>query len=256
MTRPSGARWSSPSRRSAIQARSVASKSALEPVGGGLVGPEDAEVGLAGVGAHDVAQPAAEHARGLAARRPRGVDRRPRSRGSRAATGRAAAAPPLACGLAPMRRSPSGASAVISAATPAVLVEQLLGAVASASTPRAPRGARGSRPASPAAPGGRGRCPRSAGRRPPWGPVQPLGVRRTIIGQRGRSVAAARARAPGWRRCRSTTWSSVAAMSWCIGRRVVALDEVRLVAVADAAARAARRAGCAPARSGWRSCSR
>ena len=40
MTRPSGARWSSPSRRSAIQARSVASKSALSRLEAVSSGPK------------------------------------------------------------------------------------------------------------------------------------------------------------------------------------------------------------------------
>ena len=57
------------------------------------------------------------------------------------------------------------------------------------------RGARGSRARRRAAPGGRGTCPRPARRPPPSGPVQPLGVRRMIIGQRGRAVNAARSRA-------------------------------------------------------------
>ena len=50
-----------------------------------------------------------------------------------------------------------------------------------------------------------------------FGPVQPLGVRRTIIGQRGRSVKPPLARAAaGSSAISSTTSSSVAAISWCI----------------------------------------
>ena len=65
----------------------------------------------------------------------------------------------------------------------------------SASTPRARRGARGSRRASPAAPGGRGRCPPSAGRRPPWAPSSPWACA-------GRSSASAAARWPPSRAAR------------------------------------------------------
>ena len=215
MTRPSGARWSSPSRRSAIQARSVASKSALEPVRRGLVGAEDAEVGLAGVGAHDVAQPAAEHARGLAARRARARRPRPRSRGSRAATGRAAAAPPLACGLAPMRRSPSGASAAISAASAAALVEQLLRAVGA--HPRLERrevlGVLGQLRQRHLV-GAEGALHRQAvdllGPRPALGRAQD-------DHRPARPLAWPPSRARAWiAAMSSSTWSSVSAMSWCI----------------------------------------
>ncbi len=50
--------------------------------------------------------------------------------------------------------------------------------------------------------------------------------------------------------------SSVAASSWCTVDRVVAGDEVRLVAVAAHQRRPARPRGSGPARWGWRSCSR
>ena len=47
-------------------------------------------------------------------------------------------------------------------------------------------------------------------------PVQPLGVTRTIIGQRGRSVFPP-SRAAAWiAAISSTTSSSTAAISWCI----------------------------------------
>ena len=55
----------------------------------------------------------------------------------------------------------------------AVVVEQRLGLVASASTPRAAPAARGRCACRPSAPGGRGRCPRPDVRRPPWGPSSP-----------------------------------------------------------------------------------
>ena len=53
-------------------------------------------------------------------------------------------------------------------------------------------------------------------RRSPSGQVQPLGERRTIMGQRGRALKPSR-RASAWMRWISaTTASSVAAISWCI----------------------------------------
>ena len=58
-------------------------------------------------------------------------------------------------------------------------------------------------------------CPPWAGRRRSFGPVQPLGVRRTIIGQRGRSVERP-SRAARWMAAISSmTVSIVAAMAWC-----------------------------------------
>ena len=90
-----------------------------------------------------------------------------------------------------------------------------------------------------------------------FGPVQPLGVASTIIGQRGR-VDACRSCAPltGCRGCRATTRSSVSGH-----QRVHDVPGRRLRRSAGpsrsrAAAARAPRAGCAPAPSGSRSCSR
>ena len=63
------------------------------------------------------------------------------------------------------------------------------------------------------------------------GPVQPLGVRRTIIGQRGRSPRR-RAPAPGWRDIADYLVEGLG-HQLVHRRRLVALDEVGLVAVAD-----------------------
>ena len=72
---------------------------------------------------------------------------------------------------------------------------------------------------------------RAASAWPRCGPVQPFGVRSTSIGQRGRSEFPARA--SSWiRRIAATISSSAAAIAWCIGLGLVALDEPRLVAVA------------------------
>ena len=60
----------------------------------------------------------------------------------------------------------------------------------------------------------------------------------------GRCREAARCAPRRWiARISSSTVSSVAAISWCIGGRIVALDEIRLVAVAREAAVAARHRG-------------
>ena len=65
-------------------------------------------------------------------------------------------------------------------------VEELLRLVDSASTAPGSSGARGSRGRPPSAPGATARTLRGGGRRPRAGPVQPFGLRRTIIGQGGR----------------------------------------------------------------------
>ena len=140
----------------------------------------------------------------------------------------------------------------------AARVEQLLRADSSASTASSMREVLGiARADRRAAPGARGTCLRSAAPSTIAGPVQPFGVASTIIGQRGRDVLRRLARAlSGCSRISATTRSSVVAISACIDRGIVALDEVRLPAVAAQQLLAAPRAGCAPAPSGWRSCSR
>ena len=87
------------------------------------------------------------------------------------------------------------------------------------------------------------------------GPVQPFGVRSTIIGHAARSVAVVAALSLD-RAISSSASSSAAAKRRVHARRLVARDEQRPVAVALAAARRARPRGCARARSGSRSCSR
>ena len=98
-----------------------------QPVGCGLVGTGDAE--RVRVAAHDVAQPHAEDAGGLAAAGVRGGDVDGVVRGSRAGRGHGAADRRWRTGLAPIRRSPSGARRAISARS-RPSVEQLLGPVA------------------------------------------------------------------------------------------------------------------------------
>ena len=165
-------------------------------------------------------------------RRRRGagtVDRVPVER--RAGPAACAACRRCRAGSSPMRRSPVGQAATISGRGPPFVVEQLLRAGRSAATPRATSRCAGFVFACIAGTWWDfGTCPR------PWlpsssfGPVQPFGVRSTIIGQRGRSggVPAARrlleladlARRP--RRSASAISAS----------RSLALDDQRVPAVA------------------------
>ena len=122
----------------------------------------------------------------------------------------------MAIGLALMRRAPLGASAFSSGIEPAVLVEQLLRPVAA-------------HPLLQQLQVGRVLATSASGiwcaRQKPstlWpstfrGAVQPLGLRRTIIGQRGR-IALPAARGLFLDACRisSTQCSSVAAIAWCM----------------------------------------
>ena len=157
-----------------------------------------------------------------------------RSRGSPAARGRAASRPPLACGLALIRRSPERRE-----------LEDLRPA-AGRRRRTAPRGDSSAASASSwarcsgfvadvgrAGPGASARCPRPACRRPPSGRSSPSGVRRTIIGQAGpaRRSPAARARA-GWRRSSSRTASIVSAISACTAIGSSPATNRRRVAVA------------------------
>ena len=163
----------------------------------------------------------------------------------------------MACGLAPIRRSPAGASAPSSGAQRAALVEQLLGPVAAQPLLELGQVLRVACARPRAAPGASGRCPRPAGRRPPSGRSSPW-----ACAARSSASAAARRSPPSRARRRwiapisPTASSSASAMRWCIASGSLALDEERLVAVARRAAPRARRAGCARARWGWRSCSR
>ena len=113
----------------------------------------------------------------------------------------------------------------------AVRVEQLLRAGTSASTTRAVRGARGCRRARRAAPGASGTVPRSGSPSTSFGPVQPFGVRSTIIGHSGRVVERPARAAPRIAAISSSASSSAAAMRAVHRAGVGALDEDRPVAV-------------------------
>ena len=126
--------------------------------------------------------------------------------------GRAAAGRRWRAGWRSCAARPSGASAASSATQRARRRRRAPRAGSCAATPRAARGAPGCR----ATLGERHlvRAPGALDRQAvdrPSGPVQPLGVRSTIIGQRGRSRVAARgARVAGSRAISSSTASSVA----------------------------------------------
>ena len=143
------------------------------------------------------AEQVAEDAGGLV-ERSRPACRRGRRSAPGAARGSSRSSrPPLACGLAPSRRSPvrnAGQDLSRPGARPRRTAPR---AGRSAATPPAAAGARGSRGPRPAAPGGRARCPPPAGRRPRRARSSPSGVRSTIIGQRGRSATPS-SRAARW----------------------------------------------------------
>ena len=256
MTRPSGARWSSvggspPSRRGpwprtprrAGWRRSRRGRTRRK---------------VAGLRADDVAQ---EASRGPASPRwssspgRRHLDRVVAEVGQRA--GRAAAGRRWRAGW----RSSAGLAArgeVGQLRTgPAFCVEQLVGPVASAATPRAGPGARGCCGRRTSGTWWERKCPRRAGRRPPSGPSSPWACGGRSSARRARSVAPAR-RARAWI-VRDLVERPVHAPRPSAGARspVVALDEDR------AGSRSPRTAlissvvaGSGRGPSGWRSCSR
>ena len=209
MTRPSGARCSSvgasrPPRRPVGRL-----EHGVEPVGRRLVRAEQPEGRR--VGADHVAQELAEHprrlARSVAGRshldRVVAEVRQAQVAQQQAAVGvRVGAHPPLAA-RAPARRAPGAARR---------LVEQLLGPVG-AQPPRGARGARGSSRTSAIGTWCERQVPSTGLPSTSFGPVQPLGVRRMIIGQRGRTAVAGARRACWIAAISSRTASSVAAIA-------------------------------------------
>ena len=149
-----------------------------------------------------------------------------------------------------------GASACSSGMRPARLVEELLGLVAAHPASRAASGARDARSARTAAPDARRYVPSTCRPSTTFGPVQPLGVFRTIIGHRGRSIDAP---FPRIRLDAADVGDHpVERLGHELVHRagLVPLDEVRGVAVAAQQVVRAPPARCGPGRSGWRSCSR
>jgi hypothetical protein len=198
-------------------------------VGQRLVGAEDPEVALVLVELDDVAQ---ERARARPCRRPSprpARARRPRSRGSRACAGRAAAGRRWRADWRPCAASPLGASSASSGIQRPVLVEQLLRPVALHPALEL-REVLGVLAGSRAAPGASGTCLRPAGRRPPSGRSSPWA-----------SAARSSASAGAWRRRRarvvldgrgSARRPSSVRPSPVHQLGLVALDEVRRPAVA------------------------
>ena len=196
MTRPSGRGGRRPAASRASHARSVASKTAPSRFDAVSSGPNIRKF-VAALRRDDVAQPA-RRARGSPrswSRPARG--RRRRSRGSRAGRRSRSSTPPLACGFAPMRRSPVGRERLRArAAGRPSLVEQLLGPVAAHPRLELPQvlGVVAQRPA--AAPGARATCPRPAGRRPPSARSSPSAcAARSSASAAARRLAVARRRA-------------------------------------------------------------
>ena len=124
--------------------------------------------------------------------------------------------PPLACGFDPIRRVPVGAEGLQLRLEPPLGVEQLLRLVAPHPVFELASAAPGPSSRRPSAPGGLASSLRACARRPRPGAVQPFGVRRTIIGQRGRNGVPL-LRACFWTaRMSATHLSIVAAIAWCI----------------------------------------
>ena len=245
------------SRRSASHSRWVASKTAGEPVGGGLVGADEAKVVV--VAGDHVSQKRSRACGSPTHGRGRDSSPRPRSRGSRAAAARAAAGRRWRGGWrSSAARRPGPARPARGPALRARRTAPRAGM--SASTVRAREGARGSRGRLAAAPDERARCPRPAAPSTSFGPVQPFGVRSTIIGQRGRSLA------PPARAARRISSISVTACSIAVASRgwiaagVLAVDaagdEDRPVAVSGQQLGQLSLGYPRQAGSGWRSCSR
>ena len=140
---------------------------------------------LSGFRSIDVAQERAEHPRRLAERRRRASARRPRSRGSRAAEVaeqlaavrvRVGAHPPLAARAQRARARARGGRSRRTAPR----------AGSCAATPRAAAGAPALSRTSASGTWCERQVPSTGLPSTSFGPVQPFGVRRTIIGQRGR----------------------------------------------------------------------
>ena len=220
MTRPSGARWSSPGSALAPSTRGRSPRTRRR---GGSTrsrpGPKTRKFCASAFARMTSRSHVAEHARGLAgtrARRRRDVDAR--SRGSPAAAAPRSSAPPLACGLRAHPPLALGRERLELGPQPPGVVEELLGPVASASTPRARRGAPGGRPGPPAAPGAARNVPStgtpSTSLRP--GPA----LRRAQHDHRPARALGRRAGArAGSPRGRRATSSSVSAMALVHGRR-------------------------------------
>ena len=258
MTRPARARCSSTSGVEELGVPLLVGRveHALQAVRRGLVGPEDAEV--VRVEPDDVGEPAAQHPGGLGDRRAGtghvdGVVAevgQPQVLEQQTAVGVRVVAHPQVRPTAPARRSSGRAcrprrTAPRPGRTPA--------------SRRAPAGAPGCRGRWRAEPGVRATIRWSSCRRCSPGPVQPLGVRKTIIGQRAGSsspVAALRLDLGDLVEHRVEQRGERAVRVGVDRSSSSRLEEVRVVAVADHQAAQLVARDAVPARSDWRSCSR
>ena len=159
-------------------------------------------------------------------------------------------APPLVCGLAPMRRSPFGASSAIRGS--ACLARRTAPPPGScASSSRAgPRG-QGGRRSPGSAPGARGTCPRSSARRVPSDPSSPsASAARSSASAGATGCFFRRGHCPGFPGFVRRPVRPSSAISLVHDRRVVALDEVGGPSRSRAGTAPALAARCGRARSG------
>ena len=187
MTRPSGSRWSSMPGICSIQEAAAGDlKHRLQAVGGRLVRRENAEVAGVHVQLHHVPDVGAEDIHILRLHRAGGLARPRHSPGNRGCADRAAAVRRWRGGSRPCGGLPAGGKAATSSTGRAVGVEELLRLVGAQPLLQLGKVAVSVRAHERWAPDGPASSPRRAGRRTSLGPVQPLGVRSTSMGQRGR----------------------------------------------------------------------
>ena len=140
--------------------------------------------------------------------------------------------PPLACGLALIRRVPFGASSASSGLELARLRRRAPPGGSSSSTARGPRCARAC-PCRPSAPDGCASSPRTSCRRSPAGRSSPWACGGRSSARRGAPWKPLRCAPPSRSAWISATAASIAAAICLVhALGVAALDEVRLVAVA------------------------
>ena len=222
MTRPCAARCSSTGSMLGLPGLAGDLEDGAEPVGLGLVRADDPEVAVRLVGRHHVAQPAAQHPGRLGQVAPGSVTLTAyvAEVGQLQVAGRAGRR--WRAGWRPSAGRRSAASPTTSAAGAPVGVEELLGPVGAHPVLQLRPGAPASSRAADSGTWWARQVPSTGTPSTSFGPVQPFGVRSTIIGQwtarwrrrRGRPLDLGdRGRRPS---------SSVAASSWCTVGRVVA----------------------------------
>ncbi len=185
----------------------------LEAVRGRLVGTEETEV--RGVVPDHVPQERSEHPGRLAQRGARRLRPPRRSRSSRGARGRASSTPPLACGDGAHATLPDGGQCRDLGHGTCRPRRRARRAGSCASTPRAGPGGPGWSGPLRAAPDGPATSPRQRMPSTNFGPVQPLGVRRMIMGHAGRSRTAPERASAQMVAISSKQASRATAIRWC-----------------------------------------